>query len=65
MLLVFHTNFEHVFVAYISTHLPIYLWLTYKLIFFFPHIRLLATEEKNTIVTVTANILRRKIKPLN
>ena len=46
MLLTFHTDFERVFVAYISTHLPTYLLLTYQLICFFEHIHLLAIEEK-------------------
>ena len=34
----FHTAFEQVFVAYVSTHLPTYLLLTYQLICFFAHI---------------------------
>ena len=51
MLLTFHSNFEQVFVAYVSTHLFTYLLLMYQLICFFAHIHKLATEEKNTIVT--------------
>ena len=48
------TDFEQVFVAYVSTHLPKYLLLT-----FLAH-SLIRTQEK----TVTPTILHRKIKPI-
>ena len=38
MLLIFNTDYEQVFVAYVSTHLPTYLLLTYQLICFFAYI---------------------------
>ena len=46
MLLILHTDFEQVFVTYVSTHLPSYLLLTYQLIWFLAHIHQLAIEEK-------------------
>ena len=38
MLLTFYTDFEQVFVAYLSTHLPTYLLPMYQLISFFAYI---------------------------
>ena len=38
MLLIFHTEYEQVFVAYVSTHLPTYLLLTYQLNCFLAYI---------------------------
>ena len=47
MLLIFHTDFEQEFVAYVSTHLGTYLLLPYQLICFAAHIHKLAIEENN------------------
>ena len=38
MLQTFHTDLEQVFVAYVSTRLPMHLLLIYQLICFFAHI---------------------------
>ena len=42
----FHTDFNQVFFAYVSIHLPVYLLLTRQILCFFPHIHQLAIKEK-------------------
>ena len=62
MLLIFHPEFDHVFVAYLSTHLLTYFLLTYQLICFFCTFSPISSRRKSTIVT--PNISHCKVKSI-